>query len=71
MTDADATFALGKAKDIKNEAWHVLCDRFTILEDMRERDERGQQAREVATIYLLGVIAETLLSERLNNEERG
>ena len=66
MTDTEKAFALSKAKDITQEAWHVLCDRFMILEDMRRDDEKGAKTRSIATVYLLGVIAQALLSERDN-----
>lgn len=72
MTDAEANFAKNKARDITKVAWSELCDSFMTLEDLKSREKgkgdlsSGEYAREMAKIYLLGTIAETLLSERLN-----
>ena len=68
----EANFALKKVKDIKELAWSELCDNFMTLEDMKSREKgkndlsSGEYSRNMATLYLLGTIAETLLSEKLN-----
>ena len=75
MTDADATFALKKVRDIKEVAWSELCDNFMTLEDMKSRAvdghnrnnlTPGEYSRGMATLFLLGTIAESLLCNRSN-----